>query len=81
MQVPKCLWNSCLGSLDCSLISLYDIRTWSYASYCLKVLEAFQFENLKSGKLFCSTLPYPFQSHTHEIQTHSNPMHCELAQV
>ena len=43
-----------------------------------------KFFNLKiqnQAKLYCSTLPYPFQSHTLEIQTHSNPMHCELAQV
>ena len=45
---------------------------------------SWKFFNLKiqnQAKLCCSTLPYPFQCHTHEIQTHSNPMHCELAQV
>ena len=81
MQVPECLRNSCLGSLDCLLIAFYDIMTWSYVSSCLKVLEVFNLKIQNQPKLYAQFYQYPFQSHTYEIRTHSYPMHCELAQV
>ena len=81
MQVPKCLRNSCLGSFDCLLIDFYDIMTWSYVSSCLKILKVFNLKIQNQAKLYAQFYQYPFQSHTYEIQTHSYPMHCELAQV
>ena len=49
-----------------------DSRSWKFSSW----------KKTKTRQnSYAQFYQYPFQSHTYEIQTHSYPMHCELAQV
>ena len=68
MQVPNCLWNSCLGSLDRLFIALYDIMTWSYASSWLKVLEVFISKAQNQASSYAQLCQYPFQSYTYKFK-------------
>ena len=48
-----------------------DSRSWKFSIWKYKTRQ----------NSYAQLYQYPFQSHTYEIQTHSYPMHCELAQV
>ena len=48
-----------------------DSKSWKFSIWKYKTRQ----------NSYAQLYQYPFQSHTYEIQTHSYPMHCELAQV